>query len=287
LFKLVCEPGDAVLVPRPSYPLLAHLTALEGVRLQTYPLHYAGGWQLDLNRIAEELGPRVRAVVAISPNNPTGNYLTGAELDELARLCSGRAALIVDEVFRDYPFHAGAEGPAASTVDDGLVFGLGGLSKLAGLPQLKLGWIGVSGARGCCEAALERLELIADAYLSVSTPVQLAADQLLTAGNTWRERALARVRENRYLLAQMLRSEAPHCTLLHAAGGWSAIIQLPAVESEESIVERLLCEERVLVQPGFFYDFAGEAHIVVSLLVSTPQLEVGLPRLTRHLRRLR
>ena len=185
LFKLLASPGDEILVPRPSYPLFEHLTALDGVVARPYDLEYNGVWSIDFNSIDGALGPRTRAVLVVNPNNPTGSFAAQDEIDRLAAVCAGcGVALIADEVFADYELEPGAAGMAAPmlTRDDVLLFALGGLSKSIGLPQVKLGWIATAGPVGLVDAVLRRLELICDTYLSVSTPVQLAAAELLERG---------------------------------------------------------------------------------------------------------
>ncbi|MEO8520728.1 MAG: pyridoxal phosphate-dependent aminotransferase, partial [Acidobacteriota bacterium] len=222
----------------------------------------------------------VRAVLAVSPNNPTGSVLSGAEIDGLGRRCAERgAALMIDEVFADYPLDP-ASGLIAARPAPALTFRLGGLSKSVGLPQVKLGWIGVEGPDPLVAAALERLELICDTYLSVSTPVQVAAPRLLEEGAVVREAILARVRANHAALGR-LAARAPALDLLPAEGGWSAVIRVPAIRSEEDLVLDLLEREGVLVHPGFFFDFPHEAFLVVSLLPPVDLFEEGILRLER------
>lgn len=261
LVKLLCDPGDVVLAPEPSYPLFSMLAALEGVVLEPYHLRYDGAWHIDFDSVT--LASRPRAILVVSPGNPTGACL---EADELARLSGYGIPLIVDEVFAGYRRDAGAGFaqafvPAARPESPVLTFSLGGLSKSAGLPQLKLGWI-IAGGRDRA-AALERLELIADTYLSVATPVQLAAARLIELGAGVRTAIRARVRHNRDHLAARL---PPELTLLAAQAGWSAIVRFPDIESDEELALRLLRERSVLVQPGYFYDLTGGTFIVLSLL---------------------
>jgi alanine-synthesizing transaminase len=267
LFKLLCNAGDRVLVPRPSYPLFEHLTRLEAVEADTYDLEYHGGWEIDTASVARGLTPRTRAVLVVTPNNPTGSYLKRRELETLDALCAERnTALIADEVFSDYALDA----PADRVTDiasraRALAFTLGGLSKSVGLPQLKLGWIIAGGEASKRHAALAALELIADSYLSVSTPVQVAAPGLLADGAVIRDGILARVRANLATLRAHARS-FPACEVLACEGGWYAVIRVPATRAEEEIVAGLLERERILVHPGYFFDFPREAYIVVSLL---------------------
>ena len=274
LFKLLCNPGERVLVPRPSYPLFEHLTRLEAVASACYDLDYHRRWEIDFASVERALTPDTRAILAVAPNNPTGSYLTADEVSRLTALCAERdLALIVDEVFADYSISP----PRGAVTDiahdrDVLAFTLGGLSKTAGLPQLKLGWIIVGGPAGAQQSALTGLELIADSYLSVSTPVQVAAASLLAAGGEIRDQILARVRSN----ADCLRREAaghPACEVLAGEGGWCAVVRVPAARTEETLVLDLLDRERVLVHPGFFFDFPREAYVIVSLL-SAPHIFV-------------
>jgi alanine-synthesizing transaminase len=282
LFKLLCEPsGDAVLVPTPSYPLFEHLTALDGVTPVPYRLDYHGRWTLALDELDRAWTPAVRAVLVVSPNNPTGSLVDSDELAALSDRCASRgAALIVDEVFADYvlgPASLASNVQAALAVEC-LTFRLGGLSKSAGLPQVKLGWIGVTGPeRSVCEA-LQRLEVICDAYLSVSTPVQTAAPSLIAAGARIRERILERIHVNLETLAALATAH-PAVHVLPVDGGWSAVVRVPSTRSEEDLVLELLERDDVLAHPGFFFDFAHEAFLVVSLLPEPAGFAEGARRL--------
>lgn len=277
LFKLLCEAaGDAVMVPVPSYPLFDHLTRLDGVTPIPYRLEYHGRWAVGFDTLDAGWTGRVRAVLAVSPNNPTGSMLTQAELDEIEWRCAGRdAALIIDEVFADYPL------VPASAVSvprpDCLTFRLGGLSKSAALPQVKLGWILVDGPDPLARAAIDRLELICDTYLSVSTPVQVAAPRLIDQGASVRDRILGRVRAN-YESLRALAASYPSIALLPCDGGWSAVLRVASTKGEEDLVLELLTLDEVLVHPGFFFDFAHEAFLVLSLLPEPPVLAEGARR---------
>jgi alanine-synthesizing transaminase len=284
LFKLLCDPaGHSVMVPAPSYPLFDHLTALDGVAACAYPLEYHGRWTVDVETIDERWTPGVRAMLAVSPNNPTGSVLASEEFDELVRRCADRrAALILDEVFADYPLRM-ASIPAYCRSSPALTFRLGGLSKSVGLPQVKLGWIVVDGPDDLVAAALQRLELICDTYLSVSTPVQIAASRLLTDGAVVRERILERVRANDATLRRIV-SSVPSIEALTADGGWSGVLRVPATRSEEELVLELLERDGVLVHPGFFFDFPHEAFLVVSLLVEPAVFAEGVGRLVARAR---
>jgi aspartate/methionine/tyrosine aminotransferase len=265
LFKLLCDPGDSVLAPQPSYPLFEHLTRLEGVALTPYPLQYHGRWEIDVEslRAAPET---TRAVLLVSPNNPTGSYVSAQELDQVVRLCEERNwALIADEVFADYALDEPAPLTDLAARAGVLSFMLGGASKSLGLPQVKLGWTVVGGPRPRREEALDALALIADTYLSVGTPVQIAAAELIRRGASVREEIHRRVRRNLDRARQIAR-QFPACEVLRVEGGWSAPIRVPATRAEDALVLELLETERVLVYPGYFFDFPHEAYVVVSLL---------------------
>ncbi len=280
LFKTLCDPGDSVLVPQPSYPLFEFLARLESVTVIPYPLRYGGGWQVDRGSLREALTPRCRAIVVVHPNNPTGSFIQRSEADELDSLCAARGlALISDEVFADYVFaDGGAELPSLASFESAACFTLGGLSKSCGLPQLKLGWIAVHGPATLRAEALARLETVADTFLSVGTPVQLALPALLARLPELQAPIRERVCANRALLRQALPPDAP-LSLLACEGGWSAVLRVPATLSEEQMVLRLLDEQALLVHPGYFFDFASEAFLVLSLLPAPAAFAEGVRRL--------
>jgi aspartate/methionine/tyrosine aminotransferase len=282
IFKVLCDPGDEVLVPRPSYPLFDHLTRLDGVVPVGYDLEYHGRWSVDAASIARALSPRTRAVLVVSPNNPTGNFVSGDEMDEIESLCAGAGiAVIADEVFADYNIDAAAAARAGRLPGRScLGFSLGGLSKSVGLPQVKLGWIVLSGPLPLVDAARGRLELACDTYLSVSTPVQAAARELLAAGAPVREAIQARVRAN-FKSLDSLAAAAPSCTVLRTEGGWYAVMQVPSLMPEEDLVLQLLATEGVLVHPGYFFDFPRESYLVLSLLTPEPDFAEGVRRILR------
>jgi aspartate/methionine/tyrosine aminotransferase len=277
LFKLLCEPGRAsVLTPVPSYPLFDHLTRLDGVESRRYALEYHGTWSIGAGELDRAWAADTRAVLAVSPNNPTGSIVRDPDAAELTRACASRdAALILDEVFWDYPL--GDPLPDATPLQhaDCLTFRLGGLSKSAGLPQVKLGWIAVSGPAALVADALDRLEFICDTYLSVSTPVQIAGPALIEGGCRVRERILERIRANdRTLRARA--ANAPGVSVLPADGGWSAVLRVPATASEERLALDLVERHAVVVHPGYFFDFAHEAFLVVSLLPEPSTFDRGV-----------
>ena len=280
LFKLLCNPGDAVLVPQPSYPLFEHLTALEGIRAHPYALDYHGRWAIDMDAIAAA-PPDVRAVLVVSPNNPTGSYLNADELQHLSSVCRDRGwALIADEVFADYPLDVSNPVTDIAARSDVLSFTLAGLSKSVGLPQLKLGWCIAGGPPAQRDAALAALELIADSYLSVGTPVQVAVPHLLDAGASIRAAIQARIRGNLTTLCHAA-AGYPACDVLRTEGGWSAVLRVPGTRSEERLALELLRTERILIHPGYFFDFPREAYVVVSLLAPHPLFADAVARLLR------
>ena len=280
LFKLVCNPGEAVLVPRPSYPLFEHLTALEGIRAHTYALEYHGRWAIDVDQVAT--APQdVRALLVVSPNNPTGSYISEEELQRLSSLCRERRwALIADEVFADYALDATSPLTDIAARGEVLSFTLAGLSKSVGLPQLKLGWCIAGGPAPERDAALAALELIADSYLSVGTPVQVAVPRLLETGASIRAAIQERTRRNLVAL-RAAAAGSPACDVHRTEGGWSAVVRVPATRMEEQLTLDLLRTERILVHPGYFFDFPREAYVVVSLLPPCGVFEDAVARLLR------
>jgi len=276
IFKVLCDPGDEVLAPEPSYPLLAHLAALEGVQLVPYPLRWDGTWHLDLDALAHVRSPRTRAVVVVHPNHPTGSYVTR---DELRALIALGLPIVSDEVFARYPLRDDPARVVSAAEDAGvLTFAMSGLSKLAGLPQMKLAFTHVAGPRDDVRAALARLELVGDTFLSVGAPVLAALPTLLAARAPTERAILARVRRNHAALHALTATNSP-LTPLRSEGGWYACVRLPRVLSEEAWALRLLETDGVLVQPGYFYDFADEAWVVLSLLTPEADFDEGLARL--------
>lgn len=292
LFKLCCDPGDAVLVPEPSYPLFEYLARLEGVVTSGYRLAFDGEWHIDFAsldeaaRAAERAGHAPRAVVVVNPNNPTGSYLKRGELARLAAFCRGRElALVSDEVFAPYPFGAGGRrvvcaAAAPEAAEAPAVFSLGGLSKACGLPHLKVGWIAVSGRDA--EGSLAALELIADTYLSVSTPVQRALPELLAAGAEVREHIRARLKINLGAVGAAV-PEGSGCSVLAAEGGWSAVLRVPAHPTDGDWAIGLARDASVLVHPGYFFDMRGGTFVVVSLLPAPDAFAAGIARVVSHI----
>lgn len=280
LFKLLCDPGDEVLVPQPSYPLLEHLSRLELVQARPYALRYDGRWHIPVDEVARAVTSRTRAIVLVSPNNPTGSFTKRDELAGLARL---GVPLISDEVFAEYPHRDDpARAPSALLADGALVFTLFGLSKLAALPQRKLSWMAVGGPDAAVDEALSRLDIIADTFLSVATPVQLALPEILAAHAPVTEAIGARVLHN--LAVLRARATDSPATVLDVEGGWYATLRLPATHDDEAWALGLLDQANVLVQPGYFYDFAGGSYIVVSLLGPEVDFAAGAARVIEYVR---
>jgi len=280
LFKLLGDPGDEVLVPSPSYPLFEWLARLEGLVAQPVPSYFHDRWHLDLGALEAAVSARTRAVVVVNPNNPTGHFLTKAEWSALTALCARRGlALLVDEVFADYALEVADDQLTTALLDPAPpcpVFLLSGLSKVAALPQLKLGWIAVRGPGA--EAGLEALAFLADQYLSVSAPVQAAAPRLLELAAPIRARILGRLRTNLAALDAAL-ADQPQLSRLPVEGGWSVLLRRPAVDADEACALRLLQEASVLVHPGSFFDLPGDGHLVLSLLTGESEFREGLRRI--------
>ncbi len=283
LFRLLADPGQSFLVPAPSYPLFEPLASIEGVRLRPYRLAWDGQWHLDLGSLEAAMDESVRAMIVVQPNHPTGSCLTPAELSAAEALCERRGvALISDEVFGDFawPSAPGVEAvPLPSLLGPRRVptFVLSGLSKVCGMPQLKLGWIAVAGPDAARAEALRGLEWIADLFLTVASPVQAALPRLLAGRQAWQARVRGRLAEN---LARLREATArqTQIDLLAGAGGWVAVLRVPRRRSEEEWALELL-RRGVVVHPGHFYDFEGEAFLVLSLLVPPAEFSAGLDRL--------
>ena len=278
LFKLLCDPGDNVLVPQPSYPLFELLTRLEGVEPVPYPLEYQRAWSIARADLEAAIGPRTRAVLVVSPNNPTGSRLRQADREWLVAVCAARGlALISDEVFADYPLAVRADAASLAGEARVLTFVLGGLSKSAGLPQVKLAWLLASGPDELLADALARLDVISDTYLSVSTPVQAAAAELIAAARPVRRTIQARLERNLDTLRALVDAH-PAASLLPPEGGWSAVLRVPATIPEDVLVLDLLESADVVVHPGYFFDFPHEAYLVLSLLTEPDVFRDGTGR---------
>ncbi len=271
LIKCLCEPRDEVLVPRPSYPLFETLASLEAVEPVPYSLDDGPG---------DSLSPRCRAIVAVHPNNPTGSYVSDETAERLVTLSEDNdVALIVDEVFLDYAIR-GATARSFAGAERGLVFVLSGLSKLAGLPQMKLAWITIGGATERRKEARTRLEHIANAFLSVGAPVQLAAPRCLELAPSIRERIRERVDENLNALERAVQ-HVPEVTFPVPDGGWYATLRLPAVASSEEWAIDFLERASVYLHPGVFFGFERDSHVVASLLPPPGRFRVAIERVLR------
>ncbi len=281
VFRLLCNPGDEVLIPAPGYPLFDFLADLCDVKLVRYPLIYDHGWQIDFSALSAAVSARTTALIVVHPNNPTGHYTPESEQARLADFCGQRSiALIADEVFLDFSLIR-SHAVSFAAKNEPLRFTLSGLSKTCGLPQMKLAWIAVSGPAQQKREGLARLEVIADASLSVGTPVQLAAPELLAMRATFQAQAMARVHVNlRELDAQLSAQSA--CNRLSCEGGWSAILRVPATQSDEDLAIALLVRESVYLHPGHLYDFAQPGHAVVSLMVPEDEFAEGIQRTLSH-----
>lgn len=271
IFKLLASHGDSVLVPQPSYPLFEFLATLEGVRLRPYQLeyHHPAGWRIDFDSLRQAIEPRSRALIIVSPNNPTGSFLSLPELEQINRICGAHElAIIADEVFSDYAIEESSQRVASLVGNSGaLTFVLSGLSKVLALPQMKLGWIATSGPAPpdpTVSEAIERLDLIADTFLSVGAPVQHAAPHWLRIVDQIQSPIRERLRTNLATLDQLV-APTPF-RRLRVEGGWYAILEVPRYLPEEEMVLRLLDRENLLVHPGYFFDLHRDGFLVVSLL---------------------
>lgn len=278
VFRLLLNPGDEILVPKPSYPLFEFLADLADVKVVPYPLLYDHGWQIDFDSLYKAATPQSRAVIVVHPNNPTGSYVSDSETLALNAFCRDYdVALVVDEVFLDYA-HDGASRPSFVTNEGALTFTLSGVSKISALPQMKLAWVAASGPGELVKQAGARLEVIADTYLSMNAPVQLAAPVLLDQRKQVQPVLLDRLRVNLAELDRLL-VQHPSCARLQVEGGWYAILRVPAVQSDEDLAVDVLRKMAVIVHPGHFYDFPTEGHLVLSLITKPEEFREGVGRL--------
>ena len=275
VFRLLCNPGEAVLVPAPSYPLFEFLADLCDVHLARYPLIYDHGWQMDFHALERALTAATRAIVVVHPNNPTGHFTRAAEAERLSALSAERGlALVADEVFFDFPLVQ--EKPRTFAADSrALTFTLSGLSKICGLPQMKAAWVVTRGPEEEKARALDRLEVIADTYLSMNAPVQLAMPALLGLREGFERQVLSRLRRNLAELDRQLAAQRA-CSRLNCEGGWYAVLRVPATRTDEDLAVELLDTRGVYVHPGHFFDFPANGFVVVSLLTPENCLAEGL-----------
>jgi alanine-synthesizing transaminase len=273
-FRLLCNPGDEILVPKPSYPLFDFLAELQDVNLVPYSLIYDHGWQIDFHSLENAITQKSRGIVLVHPNNPTGSYVGAQERQCLNEICQKhKLALIVDEVFLDYA-HDGERKLSFATNKDALTFTLSGISKISALPQMKLAWIAVSGPSTDAAAAMQRLEVIADTYLSLNAPIQLAARVLLDQRNAIQPQLMKRVTANLAELDHQLTLQKS-CSRLEVQGGWYAVLRIPVTRSDEDFAIELLRRSGVLIHPGHFYDFPSDGYLVLSLIAIEEEFRSG------------
>ncbi len=282
LFRLLCEQGDEVVIAQPSYPLFEFLAAIHDVKLRPFLLVYDNGWQIDFAALTKALSSRTRAIILVHPNNPTGQFVSESEVEQLQKLCLEREiALVVDEVFFDYRILAADSRPKhGSFVFDArtLTFVVSGLSKIAGLPQMKIGWIAAAGPDALVREAIARLDIIADTYLSLNAPVQHALPTLLAQRGVMQRQIMWRIEKNVRKLDEQFKPQNL-VSRLEFEGGWCAVLRVPAVQSDEELAIRLLEDYTVLAHPGHFYDFPDDGYLVVCLLTPAEEFAEGIRRI--------
>jgi alanine-synthesizing transaminase len=282
IFRTLCDPGDELLIPSPSYPLFDFLADIQDVSLVRYPLLYDHGWQIDFHSLEQAITPRTRGVIVVNPNNPTGNFVKSAEIAKLNAICSARElAIIADEVFLDFALDG--DRPASFAANRGApTFTLSGLSKICGLPQMKAAWLSVSGPQTWKSEALARLEVITDTYLSVNAPVQLAIPRFLEPRHSFQEQVISRIRRNLGELDRQLATQKA-VSRLKVEGGWSAVLRVPATRPSDELAVELLKSEGISIHPGHFYEFPSVGHLVLSLLAIETKFSTGVARLIAFL----
>ncbi len=282
-FRLLCDPGDEVLVPSPSYPLFDFLADIQDVKLVPYELVYDHGWQIEFESLRQRISPRTRAILVVHPNNPTGHFTKQWELERLNALCrEHELALVADEVFLDYALDEHAAPLSFAANREALTFTLSGLSKISALPQIKVAWLAVSGSQALAEEAMARLDVIADTYLSPNAPVQWAVPELLATREGIQRQLNQRVRHNLAELDAQLRS-ATLTTRQEFDAGWYAVLRTSAYRTDEELAISLIEREGVLVHPGHFFDFPGAGYLVVSLITPEAEFREGIGRVLRAL----
>jgi aspartate/methionine/tyrosine aminotransferase len=278
LFRLLCNPGEEVLIPTPGYPLFDFLADLNDLRLVRYPLIYDHGWQIDFPSLDRAISPNTRAVIIVHPNNPTGNYAKSGEQSQLGALCAKtNLAIIADEVFLDFSLD-GTPATTFATQNLALTFSLNGLSKLCGMPQMKSAWIALSGPEHLKADARKRLDVIADSYLSMNAPIQHALPAFIETRSQFQDQVLARAQANLVALDERLRAQS-NCSRLVCEAGWNVVLRVPATHSGEDLALKLLQQQGVLVHPGHFYDFAQDGYLVLSLITPKMDFAEGIRRI--------
>jgi aspartate/methionine/tyrosine aminotransferase len=277
VLRLLANPGDEILIPTPSYPLFDFLADVNDVKLVRYPLFYDHGWHIDVHALEQAITPRTRGIIVVHPNNPTGHYTKAAEMLRLSQICAANhMAIIADEVFLDFSL-AGAAQPGFAANTGALTFIMSGISKISGLPQMKLAWLAVNGPENLKREALARLELIADTYLSMNTPIQLAAPVLLQQRTNFQRQLMARVKKNLGELDAQLAGQT-QAARLEVEGGWYAVLRVPATRSDEELAIELLKKHDVYVHPGHFFEFPGDGYLVLSLITPEREFSEGVRR---------
>jgi alanine-synthesizing transaminase len=276
VFRALCNPGDEMLIPEPSYPLFAFLADIQDVKLVRYPLDYDYGWQINFHALQQAITVRTRGVIVVHPNNPTGHFTKPHELEKLNEICSSRnLAIIADEVFLDFALQESQSPFTFAQNDAALTFAMSGLSKISGLPQIKASWLIASGPEQLKQQALARLEIIADTYLSMNAPVQWAIPALLEQRRPFQTQLLARVRENLAELDRQLATQKS-CARLAVEAGWYAVLRVPATRTDEDLAIELLTRKNVYVHPGHFYDFPSDGFLIVSLITREDEFAKGV-----------
>jgi len=277
IIRLLCNPGDELLIPTPGYPLFDFLADVNDVKLTRYPLFYDHGWHIDMHALKQAVMPRTRGVIVVHPNNPTGHFTKSEEVAQLNQICSAnQMAIIADEVFLD--FSLGSEQKSFVANSGALTFTMSGISKISGLPQMKFAWLAVNGPEAARGEALTRLEMIADTYLSLNAPIQLAAPVLLQQRKHFQSQLMTRVRANLAELDSQL-ADNQHLSRLVVEGGWYAVLRVPATRADEELALELLQKHDVYVHPGHYYDFPGDGYLVVSLITPAQDFSEGVRRI--------
>jgi alanine-synthesizing transaminase len=275
-FRTLCNPGDEILVPEPSYPLLAFLADIQDVKLVRYALDYDYGWQINFHALQQGITERTRGVIVVHPNNPTGHFTKPRELEQLNEICSSRnLAIIADEVFLDFALQAGQSPFTFARNDAALTFTMSGLSKISGLPQMKAAWLVASGPEPLKSQALARLEIIADTYLSMNAPVQHAIPALVEQRHLFQTQLLSRLRNNLSELDRKLAMQNS-CARLVVEAGWYAVLRVPATRSDEALAIELLSRENIYIHPGHFYDFPTDGFLILSLMTREEEFAEGV-----------
>jgi alanine-synthesizing transaminase len=282
LFRLLCNPGDEVLIPHPGYPLFNFLADIQDVTLVRYPLLYDDGWQIDFHALQQSVSPRTRAIAVVHPNNPTGHFCKPAEIQQINEIAAAhRLAIISDEVFLDFSFSSVPPATFAAN-SSALTFTVSGISKICGLPQMKVAWLIASGPESLKIQAISRLEMIADTYLSMNAPVQLALTALLDQRHSFREQWLQRAQTNLTRLDELLASKVI-CSRLQLEGGWYAVLKTPLTATSEDLAVKLLETRGVYVHPGNFYEFPSSGYLIISLITPPDEFSSGITSLLEML----